>query len=166
MTTDQPIVPEKRSHPKFRSRWWGALLALSLGLNFLVAGAVIGHRIWGGPPDRAGYLQLLPRKFFADLPRQRRQELLSTLKEGMEGMKGLREQANVASLRIADALEKEPFDPAAVQQAVTDFAIGSQGLATKGSALVTSIVAKLTPEERLQLAAAIRERDQQKMKRK
>jgi hypothetical protein len=163
MTMDQQPKQQSLIVPQLRSRWWSLLLALSLCANLLVAGIAIGHRVWGGPPDRAGYLQLLPRKFFADLPRSRRHELMSVLKDGMGGM---REQADITSLKIADALEKQPYDPALIQQAVTDFATGNQGLATKGSALVTNLAAKLTPEERAQLAAAIRERDQQRKMRK
>jgi Heavy-metal resistance len=166
MTMDQQSKPKFLTMLQLRSKWWTVILAVSLCANLLVAGIVIGHRVWGGPPDRAGYMQLLPRKFFADLPRARRHELMSVLKDSMESMRGLREQADITSLKIADALEKQPYDPALIQQAVTDFATGSQGLAAKGSALVTDIVTKLTPEERAQLAAVIRERDQQRKMRK
>jgi Heavy-metal resistance len=164
MTMDQQ--QKALALPQLRSRWWTVLLAASLCANLLIAGIAIGHRVWGGPPDRAGYLQLLPRKFFADLPRARRHELMSVLRDSMKGMRGLREQADITSLKIADALEKQPYDPAIIQLAVTDFATGSQGLAAKGSALVTDLVAKLTPEERAQLAAAIRERNEQRKPRK
>jgi hypothetical protein len=166
MTDEQQAKPASGEIPQVRSRWWSALLALSLAANLLVAGIAIGHRVWGGPPDRGGYLQLLPRKFFADLPRQRRHELMGFMNEGGGGMRDLRDQADITSLQIADALEKLPFDPSAVQRAVSDFATGRQGLAAKGSAIITNLVSKLTPEERAQLAASIRQRDQQRKKRK
>lgn len=166
MTSEQPTTTGFSRFPQMRSRWWSVLLAVSLLANLLVAGVIIGHGVRSGQPDRGGYFQLLPRKFFSELPRQRRFELMGVLKDGFDGMKGLRDQADITSLQIADALEKQPFDPAAVQQAVTDFATGRQGLATQGSNVITNLVSKLTADERAQLAASIRERDQQHKKRK
>ncbi len=147
------------------SRWWKVLLFVSLVANLLMVGAAIGHRMWGDDRGRMagqGYVQLVPRAFFADLPAARRRELLDGLRQDMDSLRDLRSQSDATSLRMADALEKQPFDIAAVQQAVADFATGSQSLAGKGATIVTNLVEKLTPEERAKLAAAIRDRDKRR----
>jgi hypothetical protein len=168
MTLEQQPETNKPQVTQRHSRWWKVVLALSLAANLLVAGIAIGHRVRGGDMGRMGgngYVQLVPRKFFAELPRERRRELMGVFRQDMDGLRGLREQADAASLRIADALEKQPFDAALVRQTVSDFATGGQSLAAKGSVIVSNLIEKLTPEERAQLAAAIRDRDKQHRKR-
>lgn len=162
MTLEQHPGSNQTIVSPLRTRWWKILLALSLAANLMIVGLAIGHRFGDGRGEHmkgGGYAQLVPRRFFAGLPRERRRELFEVFKQDMEGLRGLRGQADATSLRIADALEKQPYDPAVVQQAVVEFATGSQSLAAKGSAIVTNLVAKLTPEERAQLAAALRESD-------
>jgi hypothetical protein len=46
-----------------------------------------------------------------------------------------------------------------VRKTVTDFSTGTESLAAKGGDIVMQIVTELTPDERKQLAAAIRARD-------
>jgi uncharacterized membrane protein len=160
MTTEiQPTTPVPR-----RSRWWNLLFGLSLAVNLAFAGVLIGHRVFGGPQGRGAYMQLLPREFFGGLPHERRRELMTMMKLEMNSLRELRGQADATSLRIADALEKQPFDPALVQQAVSEFATGSQSLAARAPVIVANIVSKLTPEERKQLAKSIRERDLRRKK--
>jgi uncharacterized membrane protein len=161
MTTESqpaPYVPK-------RSRWWSLLLGLSLAVNLAFGGVLIGHRVFGGPQGRGAYMQLLPREFFGSLPHERRRELMDMMKQDLNGLRELRGQADVASLRIADALEKQPFDPALVQQAVSEFATGSQSLAARAPVIVANIVRKLTSDERLKLAKSIRDREQKRKKR-
>jgi uncharacterized membrane protein len=162
MTNDQQPTTNLSRMPQLRSRWWSALLALSLAANLLIVGAAIGHRVWGDAEGRRfgdNYVRLVPRKFFAELPMQRRRELMDVVRQDMDGLRNIREQGGITILHVADALEKQPYDPALVQQAVTEFATGSQSLAGKGANILIHLVEKLTPDERVQLASAIRERD-------
>lgn len=154
--------PQKRQWlPRLQSRWWTAVLCLSLMLNLLVGGAIIGHRMAGGPMERlsgASYVQLIPRRFFAELPSARRRELMDIVGRNREDLRGLRKTSEEASLKLADALDQPSFDIANVKSAVDGFATGSESLAARGGAIVVEIVSLLTPEERASLAQAIRDR--------
>lgn len=162
--TIPPTTPEsvKRQWlPALRSRWWTLLLGLSLMANLLVGGLAIGHFVSGGPPERiAGitYIQLIPRSFFRELSFERRREFMKLIRERSKDLRNLRDTANTAPVKLADALELPDFDPAAIQTAVDGFTTGSGSLAASGGGLVMDIIAKLTPEERKLLATAIRER--------
>lgn len=153
----------RRWLPQLRSPWWTVLLGLSLMLNLLVAGVVLGHRFVDGPPDRligASYVQLVPRRFLAELPRDRRRELMELVRNNRDSLRQLRGQSEAVGLKLADVLVAEPFDIARVQSTVDEFAASSQGLAAKGGAIVTEMVSRLTPDERELLADAIRDRAQ------
>ncbi len=147
--------------PALRSRWWTLVLGLSLMANLLVAGVVIGHGFGRGPMERmvgASYIQLIPRKFLSDLPRERRRELMAVVRERTELLRELRSKSNAAPLKLAEVLENVNATPADIKSAIDAFTTGSESLAAGGGAVVLEIVGKLTAEERRSLAAAIRER--------
>jgi uncharacterized membrane protein len=167
MTEQNPPVqttpPGKASRwiPALKSRWWTVLLGLSLMLNLLVGGMVAGRIAVEGRPERlmgASYVQLVPRRFFHDLSRQRRGELMEIVRQNRPDLRGLREANEATSLRLAEALSAAAYDEAAVAKVIADFSTGSESLAARGGAVALEIVRRLTPEERLLLADAIRER--------
>lgn len=148
--------------PTLRSRWWTGLLGLSLMANLLVAGAVIGHAIHPERYDnggRANFAQLVPRKFFMDLPGPRRKELMQDLRNDHDEMRNLRAGFQVTALKLADALDVENYDPVAVKTVIDSFTTGSESLAGRGGAAVEDLISKLTLVERKQLAAAIRDKE-------
>jgi hypothetical protein len=158
------MTPEKNRLgwvPQLRSRWWTLLLGLSLMANLLIAGLAIGIGLGGGPVDRimgASYIQLIPRNFLRELPFERRRELMSIVRERSRELRDLRANTHASPLKLAEALEKPDATDADIKAAVDSFTTGSESLAAGGGAVVIDIVAKLTPEERKLLAAAIRER--------
>jgi Heavy-metal resistance len=127
-------------------------------------------REWGpGAQERlagAAAAQLVPRKFFTDLPRERRRELLKIVRDNMKDMRGLRDGSAQSVLRLANALEKEPYDPDGIRLAVESYSTGAESLAARSSVIVRDVIARLTPEERKSLAAAIRERGERRKQRK
>ena len=153
--SETPVVAKRR--------WsWGRLLLVaSLALNLLVGGAIAARFAF---PDRVGrmeglsFAQLLPRRFFGDLSRERRKELLDVLKTYRDRFKSGRDRMEQASLVIADALEAEPYDPAATQAAVNGFAAIGGTLINDGAKVAMDVLAKLSPEERKLLAQRLRER--------
>jgi Heavy-metal resistance len=164
MTDSRPdtTTPSRASWlPQLQSRWWTLLLVLSLMLNLLVVGLAIGIGLGGGPVDRimgSSYIQLVPRNFLRELPRERRHELMAIVRERSKALRELRNNTHIAPLKLADALEKPGATDADIKAAIDAFTTGSESLAAGGGAVVVEIVAKLTPEERKMLAAAIRER--------
>jgi uncharacterized membrane protein len=162
--TDTPEAPRRRWLPELKSPWWAALLIASLGINLLVAAAVVTHfvRDGGGRAEgmggRPSYAQLIPRKFFADLPRERRRELLDVLKKYRGDFRTGREEARANALKLADALDAEPFDATRANQAAAAFAASGNAMAQRGSDLAVEFIGMLTSEERKQLAQRIRDR--------
>jgi uncharacterized membrane protein len=148
--------------PQLRSRWWAALLGVSLMLNLLVGGIFAGAMFGEGRAERlagASYVQLIPRKFFHDISKDRRDALMQILRDNRDDLRNLREASDGTSLKLADALEKENFNIDDVRQTVAAFSTGTESLAARGGDVVVKIVSQLGPDERKLLAAAIRDRD-------
>jgi hypothetical protein len=148
--------------PVFRSRWWSVLLGLSLMLNLLVGGLMLGYRFGQGRGFMAptSISQLVPRSFLADLPSERRQELMKLVRAGTREMGGLRAGSSALALRFADLIEKPDLTNNELNAAIDAFATGADSLAAKSANLAKQALAKLTPEERALLAKRIRERAQ------
>jgi uncharacterized membrane protein len=156
--TDNTKIEISSRLPTLRSRWWVVVLGLSLMANLLIVGAVIGHRYWDGGGDRRNnFVQLVPGKFFGDLPGGRRRELMQFLHGQGDDFKSLRAETRATALKLADALDH--YDAVNVKTVIDNFTTGSESLAARGGAVVVDLIAKLTPDERAQLAAAIRDRD-------
>ncbi len=147
--------------PTLKSKWWTALLVVSLMVNLLIAGAIGGRFARGhefGGAKGSNFVQLIPRKFLDELDGARRHELMQMLRDNRDEFKQMRASANAAALDLATALENPNYDSAAVQSVIEKFSTGRESLAAKGAVVVTDIIAKLSPEERKNLAAAIRDR--------
>lgn len=165
-TTPQPDAPKRglsRLLPQLRSRWWSALLVASLMLNLLVGGLALGRYATYGPSERlmgASYVQLIPRRFFHDLPRERRRELMEIVRGNRSDLRALRKASEETAVKLADVLENEAYTEAQAAAVIQGFATGSESLAARGGAVVLDIIRKLTPEERKRLAASIRDRSE------
>jgi uncharacterized membrane protein len=166
MSADQQVssqseggqIPRSASPP---SRWWTVLLIVSLALNVLVGAATATRFFVKERTERvtgAGYIQLVPRKFLADLPRERRRELLAVFREFRDEFRDGRKAARESAAKLADALESEPYDAAAVQAVADEFARSGTGMIAHGTKAAVQFVGRLTPDERRQLALRIRER--------
>ena len=158
------IAPDAIRPPRHWSGW-SLLLIASLALNMLVGGAVAARFF---SPERVermeglSFAQLLPRRFFGDLTRARRKEMLEILKAYRDGFKDGRAEMQAATLVIANALEAEPYDAAKTETAVRSFgAIGGK-LVADGADVAVDVLGRLTPEERKSLALRLRERGQKR----
>ncbi|CAN5212398.1 hypothetical protein BH10PSE7_BH10PSE7_04010 [soil metagenome] len=142
-------------------RWLLPLLVVSLALNLLVGGAIAVRLL---APDRVErftgtrFSPLVPRSFIAALPDDRRKEFTAILSrnrtEFREAFAAMRESA----LGFAAALEKQPYDEAQAIAAIDGYGEKGAGLIHRGNGVTADLVRKLTPEERLLLAAKVRER--------
>ena len=157
-----PLATPRRSRlPQLKSRWWTLLLGLSLMVNLLIGGMVVGRLSGRGDMERlagVSYVQLIPRRFLQELPRERRKEMMEIIRQNRPDLRNLREASEASSVKLADVLEKENFSLDDVRGTIREFTTGTESLAAKGGDVVVDIVAKLTPEERKTLATAIRER--------
>ncbi len=145
-----------------RFNWLKIALVVSLALNLVFIGAAAARYFVGAPPERMPYMsqmQFFPRKFFGELDRERRLELLRVFKDYSPEFREGRRMSREGIVNLAVALEAEPYDQAKVQAAVDAFsANGTRLMATGGKAAMT-LIAKLTPEERKLLAQHIRQRE-------
>jgi len=159
--SDDGTTTKSRYWPLQGSRWWSALLIASLALNLFIAGAIATRYFTHGGPQRfigAGYTQLIPRGFFAEMPRDRRKILLDILRQYRKDFRAEREGTESVAAKLADALVTEPYDVEKVKLVVGEFATQSGKLATRGGDAALDIIDRLSPEERKILAGAIRDR--------
>ncbi len=157
--------------PVRRRRWswvW-IVLGLSLALNLVVIAALVSHQFFGkgrmghritGP----GYTQVLPRAFFRQLEDARREELLSALRDHRQEFRGLRADLRDKARGIAGALRAEPFDQAALEQAMSTYEQSSGTMISRGGEIARDLFARLTPAERKVMADEIERKSMSRRK--
>jgi uncharacterized membrane protein len=159
--SDDGTSPKSRYWPAQSSRWWSALLIASLAINLFIGGAVATRILRHDGPERfvgASYTQLIPRRFFAEIDRERRRALLDILRKYRKDFRADREGSEAAAAKLADALLIEPYDVEKVKLVVNEFAGQTEKLAARGGDAALEMIALLTPDERKILAQTIRDR--------
>ena len=159
--SDDATTAKSRYWPAEGSRWWSALLIASLALNLFIGAAIATRFYTHGGPQRfigASYTQLIPRGFFAEMPRDRRRVLLDILRQYRKDFHAEREGTEAVAAKLADALVTEPYDVEKVKLVVSEFAGQSGKLAARGGDAALDIIGRLSPDERKILAEAIRDR--------
>jgi len=150
-------------------RWLMPLLVASLALNLVIVGiGVSGQFRPGHHEQRSSHssADLMPRAFFRELDDQRRDELVEVFRARKTDWREERRALRDAAAALADALEREPFEPQLAQSAIAGHAGSSHRLIDIGAAVAEELVGKLTPEERRDLAQAIRHRLEQDRQRR
>jgi uncharacterized membrane protein len=138
-----------------RSRWVVAVLVVSLVLNLLAAGFIVG-RLTGPPaviaPDpTAGYGRML--RFLPDERREAVSPMLRRqLRETMKGARTLRREHSA----VFDALTADPFEPAALEAALAELRETLNATQETAHRALVELAGSLSLEERRQLAEAMR----------
>lgn len=161
MTDTEPVAADRGAVQGFP--WLKALLVASLALNLLLIGGAAARYFTHGPPERItgmSNMQMIPRKFLADLDRGRRTELLAVFKDFRSEFRGHRKMGREQMAGLAAALEAEPYSEAAVKAAVAAFTGSGADLMRRGGDAAVVFIGKLQPEERRLLAKHIRMRDE------
>jgi uncharacterized membrane protein len=149
--------------PRRRINWLQLLLIGSLALNLLFIGGAVARFVTHGPHERMSgmsQMQLIPRKFFDELSRARRRELLVVFKNFSKEFGDGRKAARDEVMNLANALEAEPYDPARVKAIVDAFSERSSHLVRTGGEAALTVIGKLSPEERKLLSRQIRHRNE------
>jgi hypothetical protein len=143
--------------------WLVVALIASLAVNLLIVGAVTARWYAGfGPGERYMRLtqtQLIPRRFFSELDRDRRMELLAVFRANDKEIRDGRRAVKAQVSELADALDAEPYDAARARAAVEGFTASSEALFGLGSGTALTLIDMLTPEERKLMAQHLRARD-------
>lgn len=145
-------------------RWLVPLLVASIAFNLVVVGAALSGHFWPHHGERSGFNRssdLMPRQFFHALDDERREELVAVFRARRPEFREEYRALRGASAALADALEREPFDPQAVQAAIAEHTRRSHRLVDLGATVVGNLAEALTAEERHALAEAIRQRIEQ-----
>ena len=155
-TTAPPGTPR-------RFNWLKIALVASLAVNLLFIGGGVARIYFDGPPERMSgmsQMQLIPRKFFGELDRSRRLELLKVFKDFSPRFHDGRKAARDEAVNLAAALETETYDPARVKAVIDAFSQRSDVLVAAGGEAALTLIGKLSPDERKLLARHIRQRDE------
>lgn len=148
--TDDPVsgnVPERRA-----PRWMSLLLVLSLAVNLLIAGIVIGSVATrdrdrpGGRPDLAGDLGRTP--FVAALDRGDRRALARALMREAGPLRESRSELKARFESLLAAIRAEPFDRASVERLIADQRHAAGRRQELGERLLLDYLEGLTPEAR------------------
>jgi len=146
--------------PKTR-RWswlWIALIA-SLAINLAIVAAIVSHQAVGPHRHRSitgpGFTQILPRAFFRELDRDRRDELVGELREHRKGFRELRKNLRQKARDVASALRAEPYDEATVTKALEVYQAEAQTMVGRGRNIAENFFKRLTPDERKLIADQI-----------
>ena len=166
MPTPETENAKDRKPRKTWARWKSILLIVSLGINLAIAGAIVAHKFFGHDHRKhyrarisgPGYTQILPRKFFFDISRDRRKELVTDLKKNRKEFRQLRKDLRAVAIGVADALAADPYDAEATKKALAAYEAQANGMVGKGKSIAIEFFAKLTPEERKLIAKRIRDK--------
>jgi uncharacterized membrane protein len=134
-------------------RWMKWALVASLGLNVAVLGVIGGAIIKGPPPGPMPGVALW--HYAHVLPEPYRRELGQALRASRPQWSGPREALRGQRDALVAALTAEPFDPAGVGAVFRRDARTTGELESRGIALLTEQIARMTPEERAAYAEEI-----------
>ncbi len=142
-----------------RWSWLWVVLIASLAINLAIVAAIVAHQAVGphrhGSITGPGFTQILPRAFFRELDRDRRNELVGELREHSKEFRELRKRLRENARNVAAALRAEPYDEAAVTKALQVYETGAQSMVVSGRDIAGNFFKRLTPDERKQIATEI-----------
>lgn len=137
--------------------WTKTLLVISLGLNLLVAGMVVGsafsHRK-GGRPDP--FLGGGMRPYVSSLPEKQREHVRDRLLHNREAARAARQELRQSARNVRDAITAEPFDADALNTAFAAQRSVYDGIAANGHHALVEILAGMSDAERAQFIARLK----------
>ena len=132
------------------------VLFLSLAVNLLLAGLVVGWLVSGGAAPRGAGPSGFGLLGEALGPSERRSVARAVVRERSELVRGRRADRQTFA-RLADALEAEPFEPEAVRAILREFGERLTDRVARGTRIVGEVLIEASPERRAAYAARLRE---------
>ena len=131
------------------------VLAVSLALNLAVIGIASGaalkaHRGDGGRPPDVRELNFGP--FSEALSRPQRRDLLRGFISDRAGLRDLRGQIGTEFQAVLAAVRANPFDPAALEAALSAQSRGTVERLDRGRKALQAVILAMTPEQRADYA--------------
>ena len=127
------------------------VLVLSLGLNLLVLGAVLGHAWRGGfdrgpPPLSWGLRTLSP---------EARAQVMPRLRENLQESRAQRRALRQAGEAVEAAVGREPFDRPGLTEALAELRGATNAYQQQMHERALDVLAELSPEDRRAVAALL-----------
>jgi uncharacterized membrane protein len=153
-------TPRKTWLPDTSHGFWRVCLLASLMVNLVIAG-MLASLFLRNPmdrPDAASYGMIVPRKFFADINRERRHELGAAFRAARPDFERLRLESDDLAGQVASELVNPAYDGNKVSALIDSFTTGPESIAAHSATVLKDFFVKLTPDERKLLANDIQER--------
>jgi uncharacterized membrane protein len=152
--TDDTLAKDPTPTPG-TGRWLKIVLGVSLALNLAVIGIVSGaaikaHRGDAGRPPDVRELNFGP--FSEALSRPQRRDLLRGFISDRAGVRDLRGQIGKEFQAVLEAVRANPFDPAALDVALSTQGRGTAERLDRGRKALQAVILAMTPEERADYA--------------
>ncbi len=149
MAEDQDMKP--------KWNWTKTLLVVSLALNLLVAGVVVGAAFGHRKDDRPDpFFGGGMRPYVASLPESQREHVRDRLLHNREAAREARQELRRSAQGVRDAMTTEPFDPDALNEAFAAQRSVYDAIAASGHHALVEILAGMTDAEREQFVAKLR----------
>ena len=136
-----------------KSKWVALVLALSIVINLLLAGYVIGQ---SSKPRLAGDPARMFPRWVHTLPEPRQQELRPLVREQLQVMRPPIREMRQQHRALQAAVGAEPFDAAALAAALTQLRQHHMQVQQLSHDAFVAFVGQLTPAERQALVEDLR----------
>jgi len=147
----EPVTPPPTAPAKASGRGLKIALAVSVALNLAVAGMVAGAWLKDGP-SRGMPRDLSFGPFSEALSLEDRRALRKSLFDRAPGFRETRQAAQAEFAALLVALRASPFDPGAVQSALTAIEARNAGRLELGRTLIEARIAQMSDADRLDFA--------------
>ncbi len=144
-------MTEPTTGPK-TAGWVKLVLALSLGLNLAIIGIIGGAFLRDGPRDRGMPRDLSFGPFTEALTREDRRALRAAFLERGADFRADRDAAQAEFATLIQTLRADPFDPAAMQQALARIEARNAERLAIGRSLIERRIIELSAPQRLAFA--------------
>lgn len=142
---------------KRKWNWTKTLLVVSLSLNLLVAGMVIGSAFGHRKGDRPDpFFGGGMRPYVASLPESQRENVRDRLLHNRDAAREAREELRRSAQGVRDAITAEPFDADKLNAAFAAQRSVYDGIAASGHHALVKILAGMTDSERAQFIAKLK----------
>lgn len=127
-----------------KRHWMAALLIVSLGINLLAAGVLLGRWSMSGPPPPMSWA-------FKGMDPETRAQLRPRLKETTAEIAPLRAEFRRTTRKIRDIAMAEPLDSTALAEALEELRQVSQRYQVQVHGAALEVLPELSSQQRLQV---------------
>ena len=145
------------------NRWIGPALVASLAINIFLAGTLVPglvRHVWDGPdmyhggPGMSGFAMRMPLP--PEAREMMREAMRQSFRENRQGFAEQRERIRAARLKLADAVEQDPYDPEATRAAFFELESSISGMTRNVQDAMVSAIGRLGAAQRAEIAETLR----------